>query len=215
MPTVVHYAAFQEAFSFYNESLFDASLPDCLIVMTRKPRSHGYLAPCRWARQDNGEVLHELGLNPVDFAVRSTEEVLSTLVHEMCHAWQQSYGEKVPRKGYHNKEWAAQMESVGLIPSDTGLPGGKQTGQSMTHFIDESGEFLRQTAVILDVGWTIPHIDIPEEKEKRKNNRPKYTCPQCSIQAWAKSGLLLGCVNCRLSLAEEIPDESEEDQEKE
>jgi hypothetical protein len=27
------------------------------------------------------------------------------------------------------------MESIGLVPSNTGLPGGKRTGQQMTHYI--------------------------------------------------------------------------------
>jgi hypothetical protein len=33
------------------------------------------------------------------------------------------------------------MEEVGLIPSDTGKPGGKKTGQSMTHNIEEKGKY--------------------------------------------------------------------------
>ena len=43
------------------------------------------------------------------------------------------------RTGYHNREWASKMLEVGLVPSDTGQPGGKQTGQHMTHYIDPKG----------------------------------------------------------------------------
>ena len=32
----------------------------------------------------------------------------------MCHQWQQHFG-KPSRNGYHNKQWADKMESVGLI----------------------------------------------------------------------------------------------------
>jgi hypothetical protein len=35
------------------------------------------------------------------------------------------------------------MLAVGLIPSDTGKPGGKQTGQRMTHYIEPEGQFDR------------------------------------------------------------------------
>jgi hypothetical protein len=31
-------------------------------------------------------------------------------------------------RGYHNREWAAKMKTVGLQPSNTGALGGKETG---------------------------------------------------------------------------------------
>ncbi len=33
------------------------------------------------------------------------------------------------------------MERVGLMPSDTGEPGGRKVGQSMTHYIIAGGPF--------------------------------------------------------------------------
>ena len=129
-PSVVHYAEFQAAFEFYREQLFDGELNDCLIVMARNPRTHGYLAPHRWDT-GRGGTMHELGMNPLDFSVSTTEDILSTLVHEMCHAWQFDAGEKKPRPKYHNKEWADRMEEIGLIPSHTGEPGGRRTQGSV------------------------------------------------------------------------------------
>ena len=208
--TALHYEEFQSAFEFFNRELFKGELPDCLIVMTRNPRSHGYLASNRWYSARTGGTLHELSLNPVDFAIRSAEEVLSTLVHEMCHAWQCSYGEKVPRKSYHNREWADRMEEIGLIPSNTGEPGGKRTGQSVSHYIDEDGPFAERAATLLDIGWAIPHIDLPME-ESKKTARPKYVCPQCGNKVWGKSGLSLACLSCEKALAEQTA-EDEEDQ---
>ena len=212
-PTMVHYAEFQRAFDWYNQRLFEPNfgqiLPNVLIVMTRKSKTHGYVAPNRWVSAEDGETLHELGLNPVDFAEREIEQILSTLVHEMCHVWQVAYGEKVPRKNYHNREWAEAMAEIGLIASNTGEPGGKQVGQGMTHYIDDGGEFTRATAALLDRGWTVPHLDIPEDKAKKKNNRPKYCCTKCEVQAWAKSGTLLFCGSCAVALEEQQPDEEE------
>jgi len=37
----------------------------------------------------------------------------------MVHQWQQHHG-KPGRRGYHNKQWAAKMNSVGLVPTHTG-----------------------------------------------------------------------------------------------
>jgi hypothetical protein len=79
-------------------------------------------------------------LNPDHFKGRSITDTLSTLVHEMAHVWQHAHG-KPTRNGYHNKEWAAKMDSLGLNPSSTGAPGGKRTGQSVSHYIAAGGPF--------------------------------------------------------------------------
>lgn len=79
-------------------------------------------------------------MNPVYFSIRTIKATLSTLVHEMVHQWQFHFGEH-GRRGYHNKQWAARMERVGLMPSDTGEPGGRKVGQSMTHYIIAGGLF--------------------------------------------------------------------------
>jgi len=34
-----------------------------------------------------------------------------------------------------DREWAAKMKEISLQPSKAGQPGGKQTGQSVTHYI--------------------------------------------------------------------------------
>lgn len=64
----------------------------------------------------------------------------STLVHEMCHLWQEDFG-KPSRGGYHNRQWADKMIQVGLMPTDTGEPGGQLTGQRVTHYIIPDGKF--------------------------------------------------------------------------
>ena len=87
-----------------------------------------------------GVTAHELALNPDVFTDRTDEEILSTLAHEMAHVWQQECGIP-PRRCYHDKEFASKMKAIGLHPSDTGEPGGKETGQSMTHYIVAGGKY--------------------------------------------------------------------------
>jgi predicted SprT family Zn-dependent metalloprotease len=94
----------------------------------------------RFGTVDGCETTDEIALNPSHFRSRTTAEVLSTLVHEMAHLWQHHHG-KPSRASYHNKEWAVKMRALGLIPSDTGQPGGKQTGQKVSHYIEEGGAF--------------------------------------------------------------------------
>ncbi|MCF8884135.1 SprT-like domain-containing protein, partial [Erythrobacter sp. SN021] len=93
----------------------------------------------RFANTSNPkEITDEIALNPAHFANRKPREVLSTIAHEMVHLWQHHYGSP-PRKGYHDKQWAAKMHEIGLIPTDTGEIGGKETGQKVTHLIEENG----------------------------------------------------------------------------
>ncbi|EPZ1174197.1 SprT-like domain-containing protein, partial [Escherichia coli] len=87
-------------------------------------------------------------------------DTLSTLVHEMVHVWQHyTPGIKKCRGGYHDRVWGEKMEQIGLMPSNTGLPGGRKTGQQMTHYIIRGGRF--QTAVydLLKSGFSISWYD--------------------------------------------------------
>ncbi|MCM5163877.1 sprT domain-containing protein, partial [Escherichia coli] len=61
--------------------------------------------------------------------------------------------------GYHDRVWGEKMEQIGLMPSNTGLPGGRKTGQQMTHYIIRGGRF--QTAVydLLKSGFSISWYD--------------------------------------------------------
>ncbi len=79
-------------------------------------------------------------MNPAFFAVVPVMGTLSTIAHEMAHLWQQHFGDP-GRRGYHNKEWGRKMKEIGLMPSNTGKPGGRQTGEQMTHYIIEGGRF--------------------------------------------------------------------------
>ena len=200
-PTTTEYGNFQSAFDFFNEKLFSGSrLPNILITLTRHPKSKGYFSPNRFQKRNDGDVkTHELALNPDVFVGRSDEGILSTLAHEMVHLWQQSHG-KPPRIGYHDRQWATKMESVGLIPTDTGNPGGKRTGQKVTHYIADGGAYqvayleLQATGFILQ--WQSPEETKQKGKPKKLSSKTKFTCPKCGDNMWGKPDSAVVCVNC-------------------
>lgn len=156
-PTSAFYGVLQQAYDFFNERLFEGKLPVCLITVQREKSTMGHFSANRWASPD-GEKSHELALNPAYFGNHTIIEVLQTLVHEQCHLWQHEYGKPV-RASYHNKEWSQKMESVGLIPSSTGLPGGKKTGQTMSDYPAPDGRFLQASAELLGQGFALPWVD--------------------------------------------------------
>ncbi|WP_262300132.1 SprT-like domain-containing protein [Microvirga sesbaniae] len=214
-PTATTYEALNRAYAFLNDRLFSGTLPACLITMQRKAKTYGYFAPQRFGGRDSAEITDEIALNPSHFKERSDRESLSTLAHEMAHLWQQHYG-KPSRTAYHNKEWAAKMIEIGLHPSDTGQPGGKQTGQKVSHYIIDGGPYCRAYAELAAQGFPPLYVELWSDADARKAkkkaaSKTKYTCPDCAANAWAKPGTKLICGDCETAMeAEESESEGED-----
>jgi len=144
MLTTNQFQTLDDLYKYYNIKVFGKILPECMVNLSRKPNSYGFFAPNIWGltEEEGDEVkktVHEISLNP-DYLMRPSEEWHATLVHDMVHLWQQEFG-KPSRTTYHNKEWADKMEHIGLMPSDTGQPGGKRTGQRVNQYTIPGGLF--------------------------------------------------------------------------
>ncbi|HYK57621.1 MAG TPA: SprT-like domain-containing protein, partial [Flavisolibacter sp.] len=142
--------------------------------------------------------IHEISINPETLNEREPKAVISTLVHEMVHLWQQDHGK--PSPGYHNKEWAAKMKEIGLQPSHTGEEGGRETGKNMTHYIVAGGPYeVAFNAMPEDFLYPfvcVPELSADEKKRKASKNKTKYTCPSCNENLWGKDSLLVQCAEC-------------------
>jgi hypothetical protein len=152
--TFQQYRQFQEAYDFFNAELWGGKLPQLLVTLQRKPRMMGHFAPERYQHRRGSELIHEIALNPDCFVGQSDEQILDTLVHEMAHVWQQSFG-KPGRRGYHNRQWGAEMKRIGLYPSSTGAPGGSETGEHMSDYIVDGGPFRLACRRLLDRGFRL------------------------------------------------------------
>ena len=92
------------------------------------------------------------------------------------------------------------MRRVGLIPSDTGQPGGRETGQSVRHYVEPGGRFDRACAALLASGFQVPYVDLwgeTEARAKKAESKTKFTCPSCSLNAWAKPDARVDCRDCK------------------
>lgn len=156
-PTQKTYEELQLAYDHFNEQLFDGELPHCLITLQRGKRCYGYFSAGQFVCH-NGKTTDEIALNPAYFAVCPPEEIMQTLVHEMSHCWQKHFGTP-GRGGYHNREWAAKLEEIGLMPSSTGKPGGAKTGDKMADYIIEGGSFERSYHELLSTDFRISWAD--------------------------------------------------------
>ena len=195
--TPAAYRAIQEAYDFFNAELFGGSLPHVLVTLQRHAKARGYFSPERFTGRTEDAAAHELAMNPDSFNGRSDELILSTLAHEMAHVWQQSHGTP-PRRSYHDRQWAAKMKEIGLPPTATGEPGGKETGRHVTHNIVPGGLYAQAFAKLKAKGFQLPWQSAPEGKpaKAKKVSKTKFTCPECGQNAWAKPDALLICGDC-------------------
>lgn len=200
-PTKETYKQVDKAYTHFNKNLFNGKLPACIITFQRKKNAYGYFKSNSWEETDGEGVTDEIALNPSEFISRGLENVLSTLVHEMCHL--QQYHEGNPsRNGYHNKEWSEMMAAVGLISSSTGQVGGRKTGQRITHYIEEGGRYQKAFDQLTKKRFSIPWQAFRDEgaAAKKRATKTKYTCPGCGLNAWGKVGLDIRCGTCEKAL---------------
>ncbi len=167
-PTRETYTALQDAFDYFNRQLFNDALPQVLIVLHRKKGAKGYFWADMWRGYDGESIeatkLSEISLTP-ETLDRPDKEILSTLVHEMVHLWQHTSG-KPSRNAYHNREWADQMEDIGLYPTHDGTWEGKQTGQRVTHRIVENHRFDVAATAFLEDRKVIQWFGVQQRNEK-------------------------------------------------
>jgi hypothetical protein len=195
--TLKEYQGFQRAYDFFNRELFAGSLPQVLVTLQRHANTRGYFSPERFKGRVEKASVHELALNPDTFTGRTDAMILSTLVHEMCHVWQETYGAP-SRRGYHNRQWAQKMREVGLQPTTTGKEGGAETGQAVTHYILPAGRYSKVYEKLAATGLQLNWQSLPAMGQGRGKNssKTKFTCTDCGQNAWAKPGARLICGVC-------------------
>ncbi|RED44130.1 SprT-like domain-containing protein [Aestuariispira insulae] len=224
-PTEKTYDELQDAYDFFNRELFGGQLPDCIITLQREKRTMGYFSPNRFVSQ-HGLTQDEIALNPIYFDLTDITETMQTIAHEMAHQWQQHYGQRKSRHGYHNKEWAAKMIEIGLMPTDTGKPGGKTTGFKISDYPIERGAFLESVRKLkkekFAISWrdrfslvqqtmeegaqpiTVVTDTLTGEEVTHPRSKTKYV-HQCVDEqtgeitdqnVWGKPGLNLVCGDC-------------------
>ena len=198
-PTKGSYSDLEHAFQHFNRCLFDSKLPNCLITLQRHKGAYGYFSDNRFASIDDRVIADEIAMNPATFDNRKPIEILSTLVHEMCHLWQHAYG-KPSKRSYHNREWAEVMLEVGLIPQAVDGEVGQRTGEKISHRIEPDGRFERAANQYFATGGTLgiymDRVGDPEVRKRKAASKTRYTCPGCLINCWAKPGLNLICGDC-------------------
>ena len=183
--TPIEYGGLQAAFNHLNATLFDGALPDVMIVL-HGAHSGGHFSPDRFSSRVGKMGYDEISLNPDGFIGKSDEQIMSILLHEMVHLWQNKFG-KPSARGYHNKEWAAKMKALGLMPSNSGMVGGKETGQQMAHYIIPDGGVRQAFAALAATGWKLNLQSAhPRWRQEGAAEQGEVHLPGLRIEMWGK-----------------------------
>jgi hypothetical protein len=100
-PTIKISTELQKAFDHFNSELFGGELPDCILTFDNyNMTTLGYFSPQRYVSV-NGEIKDGISMNAQYFHDRDIEDTLSTMVHELCHGWQEHFGKRKSLHAYH------------------------------------------------------------------------------------------------------------------
>ncbi len=207
------WGALEDAYDHFNRELFNGELLPVVLNFSRHAKSYGFFAPNRWFDAGDQLVTHEISLNPSHLLTRDLRATMSTLVHEMVHCWQEEHGKHKSKRGYHNAEWANKMESIGLMPTSTGLPEGKRVGAKVSHMVIDGGAYdvaFEAMPESCKLPW-LCREPTPEEKAARPKSKVKYTCPGCEARAWAKPTASLKCGGCDEAMKPEVEEDDDDE----
>ncbi len=213
-PTSEQSVHLTNALEHFNHELFNGILPmhKVMAVFTRNPHIiGGYFSPDKW-EDDDGNPVHEIAINSNIMLNQNPVEVFGIIVHELMHFWQWELG-KPTRNGYHNKEWCLYAEEIGLECYDTQ---GDRTVSSQNVHTKIAKDGLTEAAIAeMEEGMYLPYTALPEPdntpvpqggggggrkkdddkpRKKRAGTRSKYTCSFCGLNVWAKTGVMIQCL---------------------
>ncbi|HAW58239.1 MAG TPA: hypothetical protein DCX03_04380 [Bacteroidales bacterium] len=210
------YKAYEDIFHYFNQNLFGGALPPVFLNMSRMNKAYGFYVRKNWGeinslalllpkKAKTHRTISEISINPLYTGTRTAKEYISTLVHEMCHHWQYEFG--TPGKwGYHNKEFANKMRSIGL--QAVNVKDGKETGFTVSHTIITNGAYSqlydampKELQLPLECYELIAsgddNVEIKLKKARSKKSKSTYQCSGCGEQKiWGKPMLNVSCGLC-------------------
>lgn len=219
-PTLESAETLQTAFNYFNERLFGGLLPPTIVRLQTDKKSAGNYSPERFSRLRNDVIaVDEITLNPDTLDGRDDKKILSTLVHEMCHAEEERLGDG-PMKWAHTKKFREIMGARGLDVVICNAKGNrtpdKLTGRNATHDIMPGGPFDTTCDELFTSGYELRWLrrPIPAAMTATRKKKPPtvcvHRCPDCDEVAKAKIAATLVCGSCDVGMVKELPEASED-----
>lgn len=188
-----------DAYSFFNENLFNNSLRAVVITLSHRAGSRGYYWDNIFNDKIQDEKLPELSIT-YNSLYNDTKTLLSTLVHEMTHVQEYMLGTngKAP---YHNKMWAVLMKTVGLQPYNIFKPH-LETGNKISHHIIPDGKFDKAADEFISLygDFALAQGNPVTNSVAKGKKRSSVCCPVCEAKFSIPKGLIdtvdITCKTC-------------------
>lgn len=187
-----------------NDSFFDGQLEMPIITIQSTPRAYGHYSVSPIWTVKGEELKHEIniGAGTLD---RDIEYTVCTMLHEMCHYWNDTVlnVQDCSRQGtYHNKQFKATAESVGLIVTKSEKYGYAHTAPSdsliewiLENDIQEIKLNRNEGGVRITGGNNTGNGNGTAAKIGNSHSR-KYRCPVCGNSVRATKKLNVICGDC-------------------
>lgn len=191
-----------ELYDRLNTDFFNGTMERPVITIQSTPKAYGhYTLYDAWSV--NGEGIKEINIGAGTLA-RPIENVVSTLLHEMCHQYNAAHNIKDVSRGgtYHNKNFKKTAETHGLIISQS-----EKYGWTITEPADELLEWIllndltdipmnRNEYSFIPTGGGTGRIN-GGDKPITTGSYRKYTCPLCGLIARTTKDAIIVCGECK------------------
>jgi hypothetical protein len=179
----------------FSDRFFERKMPEALLSFERMDVR--ILAAYTLQRNPQG-LLYEITLNTHHLG-RPMWETLETLMHEYVHLWQQNLGEHPVKRNYHNREFVAKCETLGLHPAiGTGVHLRPAEG-AFAEFVKAYGvaEPPATSEVILDgKGRPLDWWYLSGDRERRgRSTLSKWSCGCQNVRVGTKE-FHASCTRC-------------------
>ena len=199
----------EHVYNSLNSDFFAGELPVPIITVQSKPGTYGHCSVAKvWQRKNDKTYEMNISAETLNYPI---EEVIDTLLHEMCHLYcRENNIKEVSRGGkYHNKRFKEVAEAHGLTCVPCGQYGWNTTpGDNLVEYALNKGwnEILLGRNTLPPAmrtgatGTAQPGAATPGGK--RPSSTRKVICPKCGQSARATKKVNIICGVCMERMVE-------------
>lgn len=212
-----HNKFLEQAYHILNRVYFEDSLPEAVITIQSSQRAYGHITVGKvW--QDSWDSYHEINIS-AEYLNRPVENIICTLMHEMCHlyAMENNIKDTSNNYRYHNKKFKeiaekrdlriSYHESVGWSRTE---PTEKLMNTIKEYNLDSQIEYVRKGAYDLtdgeddnDTNGGTGLTGTKGKRPKKKSSTRKYICPVCHNSVRATKDVNIACLDCNVQMLKE------------
>ena len=191
-----------------NKDYFNSELERPVITIQSTPQAYGHFTLYD-AWSINGDGLKEINIGAGTLA-RPIENVVATLLHEMCHQYNAVNNIKDVSRGgtYHNKKFKQTAEARGLV-----IQRSEKYGWTITEPSDGLLDWIllndltdipmnRNEFNSFSFGGNGSESDGKRKPPTKKGSYRKFICPSCGLIARTTKEANLICGDCRIDMRE-------------